>query len=229
MKKKGRFREKIAAFFADTSPFMTMVGHIALLVVMNLCWLICSLPVVTVGASTAALYSVLLNFPSLSFDSAFKAFFQAFARRWKTATLLWIPYLAAGALLVLDWRLLTAQGLADNLGVNVLLLLAASVYCFSLQWLFPVLAATGKGVIATVKLAFLLGLRELWRSFLLVGLTCVPLFLFIFYAQTFMALWGCWLLFGFAVLAFLKSRLMAPILRALAPPNAAQETTAKRP
>lgn len=221
MKKKGIFHGKISAFFADTSPFMTLVGRIALLVLMNLCWLLCSLPVVTAGASTAALYTVLLRLPELSFDTAFKAFFHAFAHRMKTATLLWIPYLAAGALLVLDWRVLSAQGLADNFGVNVLLLLAAAVYCFSLQWLFPVLAATGKGVLATVKLAFLLGLRELWRSFLLLGITCVPLMLFLFYAQTFMALWGCWLLFGFAVLAFLKAKLMAPVLRTLVPKSPA--------
>lgn len=198
---------------------MAHVGRVALLVVVNICWLICALPVVTAGASSAALYTVLLAFPNLTFDTAFKAFFRAFARHFRTATLLWLPALALGALLVLDWRLMNAQGLTEHTVVLVLLLLAAAVYCFSLQWLFPVLSAAGRGPWGTVKLAFLLGLRELWRSFLLLALTCVPLLLFLFYAQTFMALWGCWLLIGFAVLAFLKAKLMAPVLRGLQPPQ----------
>lgn len=219
MKKKGALGQKICQIFSDSSPFMTLIGRIALLVVVNLCWLVASLPVVTVGASTTALYTVLLASSDLTFDSAFKAFFAAFSRHFKIATLLWLPALALGGLLLFDWRLLRAQGLADNFGVSVLLLLAAAVYCFSLQWLFPVLAATGKRVVPTLKLAFLLGLRELWRSFLLLGITCVPLLLFLFYSKTFAALWGCWLLIGFAVLAFLKIRLMAPVLRALQTPQ----------
>lgn len=217
MKKKGAPRQKIAAFFADTSPFMTLVGRIALLVAMNLCWLVSALPVVTAGASTAALYTVLLNRSSMTFDTAFKFFFRAFVRHFRTATLLWLPALVLGALLVLDWWLLRAQGLTDRFAVLVVLLLAAAVYSFSLLWLFPVLAATGRGVGGTVKLAFLLGLRELWRSFLLAVLSSVPLVLFLFYAQVFMSMWGCWLLIGFAVLAVLKARIMAPILQTLQP------------
>ena len=45
---------------------MSIVGRIAFLVVLNLCWLMCSLPLVTMGASTAALYSVLLERQDLS-------------------------------------------------------------------------------------------------------------------------------------------------------------------
>lgn len=203
---------------------MTHVGRVALLVVVNICWLICALPVVTAGASSAALYAVLLSFSDLTFDTAFKAFFHAFARHFRTATLLWLPALVLGGLLVLDWRLMDAQGLTEHFVVLLLLLLAAAVYCFSLQWLFPVLSATGRGPWATVKLAFLLGLRELWRSFLLLAITCVPLLLFLFYARTFMALWGCWLLIGFAILAFFKMKLMAPVLRELKPQHPSKTT-----
>lgn len=213
--KKSPLGQKISAFFADTSPFMAFIGRIALLVVVNLCWLVCCLPVVTAGASSTAMYTVLLAFDGHTFDTAFKAFFTAFRRRFRSATLLWLPFMALGALLLLDWRLLNAQGLTDSMGVMVLLLLAGAVYAFSLLWLFPVLATVDSGFLATVKTAFLLGLRELWRSFLLLALSCLPLAMLTLYAQAFMTLWEFWLLIGFGALAFLKSRVMVPILKTL--------------
>ena len=55
---------------------MTLVGKAAFLVVLNVCWLVCCVPVVTAGASTAALYAVLLERGEHSYLSAPPAFFR---------------------------------------------------------------------------------------------------------------------------------------------------------
>lgn len=63
MKKPLGLWNKFSNLVSDSSPLMTRVGQVALLVVCNLCWLVCSLPVVTMGAATTALYAVLLGAP----------------------------------------------------------------------------------------------------------------------------------------------------------------------
>ena len=81
MKKKRSFGQSILNFLGDSSPFMTLVGKAAFLVVLNVCWLVCCVPVVTAGASTAALYAVLLERGEHSYLSAPPAFFRRFRSR----------------------------------------------------------------------------------------------------------------------------------------------------
>lgn len=215
MKKPNTFLGGISAFFADSSSFMTFVGKIALAAVLNLCLLACGLPVVTLGAASAALYAALLDRASLTYVSAFTAFFRGFRRHWRTATAVWLPAMALGGLLV--WNLTAAWSRTEQPLLLTPLLLAASLWAITLEWLFPVLAATGCTARAGVKTAFLLGLRELWRSFLLLALDAAPVTLCLLYAQTFMALWGFWSLLGFALIALVKCRLMEPVLKGLTP------------
>ena len=54
MKQKKRFWQSVIDFFGDSSPFMTLVGKVALVIAANVCWFLCALPVVTAGASTAS-------------------------------------------------------------------------------------------------------------------------------------------------------------------------------
>ena len=89
MKEKKPLKQHILDFFGDSSPFMTLVGKGALLVVLNVCWLALCLPVVTAGASTAALYAVLQS-EEYSYLSAPFAFFRAFRIRAREATVLWL-------------------------------------------------------------------------------------------------------------------------------------------
>lgn len=216
--KKGAFWKKLAGFFADTSPFMTWVGRVALYAVGNLCWLLCSLPLVTLGASTAALCALLLDRENQTFDTAPRAYFRALRRLWRPATALWLPMLALGALLALDWRLLAAQGLTDSPFVLALLLLAGAVYAFTLLWLFPVLSATGRPARAVAKTAFLLGLRELWRSLLLVALEVAGALLLLWCLGASLTLTGLWALFGFAASARVALAVMEPVLQGLREP-----------
>ena len=57
------------------SKFMNRVSDLFLL---NILWVICSIPIITIGASTTALYSVNLNLLSENEGHITKAFFKAF-------------------------------------------------------------------------------------------------------------------------------------------------------
>ena len=216
MKKPGLW-QRFSNLVSDSSPLMTRVGQVALLAVCNLCWLVCSLPVVTTGAATTALYVVLLERRELSFDTAFTAFFRAFRRCWRTATALWLPALVLGVVWLWAAWLTAVQNLLNNAFTLLPLLVSGAVWAFVVLWLFPLLAIGGGRPGALLRKAFLLGLGELWRSMVMLVIELVPLALFFLYAKTFMLLSGFWILLGFALLALLKLLVMEPVLRRHAP------------
>ena len=212
MKKPGLW-QKFSSLVSDGSPLMTRVGQVALLVVCNLCWLLCSLPVVTMGASSAALYAVLLERRGMSYDAAFLAFFRAFRRCWRTATVLWLPLMAMGAVWLWAAWATAAQRLVNNAFALLPLLVSGAVWAFTTAWAFPLAAAGEKHPGGVLRKALLLGLSELWRSVLMLVLDLLPLVLLLLYARTFMILAGFWTLLGFALIALVKLLVMEPVLR----------------
>lgn len=133
------------------------VGKIFLL---NLLWLLCSIPVVTIGASTTALiYSSMKLHENEGYW--YQNFFKSFKENLKQATGLFLLYLLAGALLAADFMLggqagnsfgLLMQGIAGILGIP---------YFLSLLYVFGVQAKFVNPVKATIRYAFFLSLRNM--------------------------------------------------------------------
>ena len=79
--------------------FLTQVADVLLA---GILWLVCSIPVVTIGASTAAMYQVLLNVLDGREDGVLRDFFGAFRCRFGFYTKLWLVLLALGLFFGLD-------------------------------------------------------------------------------------------------------------------------------
>ena len=114
MKKKRTFSNVITGFFNDDSKFMTFIGRVALLASANVCWLVCSLPAVTGGAALIALYTVLLERKEQTYDTAFKRFFQVFAKTLLPSLPLWLLTLGVGTALATAWRIVLRENLTDH-------------------------------------------------------------------------------------------------------------------
>ena len=112
---------------------MNFLSRVADYVTLSLLWVLCSLPIVTLGASTAALDRIMLN-EREDKQTNCAAFFAAFRSNFKKATILWLILLAAGALLILClWAL---GRLPETAGKAVDILLHAGVLLLFLVWMF---------------------------------------------------------------------------------------------
>ena len=74
------------------SPFFQFMGLLGDVVLLNLAWLIGCLPLVTIGASTCAAFSVAGKMAAEESYSVFADYRAAFKRDWKQATLLWLAF-----------------------------------------------------------------------------------------------------------------------------------------
>ena len=126
---------------------------------LNILWLICCLPIVTIGASTTALFYVTLKMAEDRDDGLTGMFFRAFRQNFLPATKLWLVLLGAGAFLAMDgyivWHI-WSQSIFWTL-VAALLIVAAIVYAVVLLYAFPLLARFENTTFGILKTALLVG------------------------------------------------------------------------
>ena len=206
MQKKTTFFQKFASIFSDSSSFMSVVSKFLMLAAVNLACLVCMLPVITGGAALTALYGVLSERDNLSFDRAFRRFFQLVKLRWRDSLIPWILALVAGSSLAAAWHIVLMTGLTNQFFLMAPLMIASAAVGFMLLWLFPVLALHNVPWPQALRTAFLLGLRELPRSLLALipgaALLLLPL------ACTTLTRLALWLFYGIAPLALFKLLLL---------------------
>ena len=90
------------SLFSLDSPFGQKLTLLSNLVLLNLLWILCSIPIVTMGAATAAMYHVIFLYITNQDDAVIKPFFKAFAGSLKQATAVWLLHLLCGGMLVAE-------------------------------------------------------------------------------------------------------------------------------
>lgn len=121
-------------------PFFVFMGKVGDVFAVGLLWLVCCVPVVTVGAATVGLFTVTQKLVRGEDVFAARDFFKAFRRDFGTATRLWLPLLGFGALLIADFAI---AGRTSGVFAGVLAAAAfvfVCLWCCAAGWGFALLA-----------------------------------------------------------------------------------------
>ncbi len=160
-------------FFSYESKFSQLLLKLSYSCYLNLLWLICSLPIVTIGAATTALYYASLKLIREEENSVTRQFFRSFRENFRQATVLWLILLGVGLFLAGDGYILyhlrqSAEGSLAVLWTLILaVVIAASiVYVIVLLYVFPLLASVSNTNRAMLKNAFLIGTHYLFATIL---------------------------------------------------------------
>lgn len=169
------------------SPVMTGIGKVVDIFWLSVLWLLCCLPVVTVGASTAALYRTAVRSIREGRGYVTSTFFHALRQDLKVGLELWLVFLA---LLVADYLgfILAASVPERGLGFLVLCLYAmiGFVLLATMIYAFPVLSKCSMKCFAILRFGFGLAVKHFPYTLLMAVITvaaallvwCVPLFVF---------------------------------------------------
>ena len=132
-----------ASIFDPENGFWRLIAKFADVLALSVLWLVCSVPLVTLGAATAALYDASVRCVREGEKASWRRFLRTFRRELPTATLATVVW--GALLLAMAWilRVLWAGALADVAGAPVaaaayfvLLLIPAGTFC----WMFPILS-----------------------------------------------------------------------------------------
>lgn len=97
-------------WFDLDSPIMVALSRLADMFFLSIMWLLCCLPVITIGPATAAMYYVALKWARKEDIKISAAFFDAFKKNFKQGVALNLIFLVVGVVLVLDFFIMSAQG-----------------------------------------------------------------------------------------------------------------------
>lgn len=202
----------MSKLFRMDSPLMRFLTKIADLMVLNILFCVTSIPLITIGASWTALYSVTLKMVRDEEGSVSRSYFRSFRQNFRQATLLWLGVLVVLALLVLDIRVLngmaggTAPGLL-RVGVEILAILGIMV----LQYLFPSLARFEASLADTLKNACMMALAHLPKTALMTAAVVGAVWITLINNTTIAIGLMVWPLIGFSLMAFGNSGILRKI------------------
>ncbi len=160
-------------FFSYESRFSQLLLKLCYACYLNLLWFVCSIPIITIGASTTALYYACLKIVRDEENNVAAQFFRSFKENFKQATVLWLILLGVGLFLGTDGYILyhlrlTSAGAAGVFWTVILavVIAAAVLYAIVLLNVFPLLASVSNTNRAMLKNAFLIGTHYLLATIL---------------------------------------------------------------
>lgn len=209
----------MGALFNLDNPIWNFMSKVADLIILNLLAIVCSIPIITIGASWTAMYFVTIRMVRKEESYIIKDFFRSFKENFKQATIIWLLALIAIGIFVGDvviYRIIPQQ-IPQVLMIAVLVL--AYLVLGAIVFVFPLLSRFHNTVKGTVKNAFLVSLVNVPYTFVFVILLMVPFLLSFFLIE--MAPFV--LLFGFSLPAYISSILWVRIFRKFEPEEMIEE------
>ena len=196
-------------FFSLDSKFTQVMTSVGEMMLLNLCWILASVPIVTIGAANAAMYTVMGRRLRQEGSGTIVPFFKAWWSNLKQGSQFWVvQLLITGSLglmffMTLPGFMKVIAGLFLFLVTVVFSLMYPQIARFRLRW-FPCLR---NAVILTVT-----KLRWVLLNLLVV---LAPLIFFLLAPVEFARLGFVWILFGFSALFYLSARILRKVLQPL--------------
>lgn len=201
-----------SSILAPDSALMRFLTRIADLMILNILFIVTSIPVVTIGASLTALNFTAMRIATDTDRTIVGDYLRSFRDDFKQSTLLaLILAVVAGALAA--WYLIVTTAELPAIAVIVLLAiwyLLAFMFTMTALYVFPYLARFEGGTGEVLRNARLMSIRHPLAPLTVIALTALCVVVTIHYPQA--TVWGLlWLMIGFAGIAFLGGAVFARV------------------
>ena len=204
-------------FLSLDNPLMGFLSKLADLVILNLLFVVCSLPLITVGASATALCYTTLKLRDGDEGGIFKYFFKSFRQNFLQATLIWVVLAASFGILWIDFNLLRGvEGIGYQI-IQIILPVCAILWAMLILYVFFLQARFQNTVPQTLLNALTLSLGNAPRSLSAVAILAAAWLATTLTVDTFRYGTFVWLTVGFSGLARLNCRLLCGKIEGLGP------------
>lgn len=171
------------SLFNPENKFWNFIAKLTDITCMSFLWLICSLPVFTCGAATAAFYEFTMHQVLDTEGSVWSSFFASFKKNFKKATLIWLIQLAGTAFFLYDlwaaWQFYTSGNSIPALAVMSICFCMSIIFCSTFLYIYPLLAVFGFDIKKLLSNSFIMSMANLHVTitlFVLIGLALVAFY-----------------------------------------------------
>lgn len=205
------------------SKFIQSLNALTDLLLLNLLWMLTSMPIVTAGASTAAVYGVLDRLDRRECDGVVRCYFRCWLGVWKQAGLFGLIQLLFTGLLLNNFLTMYCQPNRVAVLLAWLSLIAMIILSGVFTLIYPLLARDQNWFADQLRNAALLFRANVARVLLQLLLLALPAAMAFFLTELFLRTLPFWVLFGFSALFRLCHGLQRPIFRAFEPEQSQNE------
>ena len=184
--------------FSGDNPVINFLTVVCDIVILHFLWIITSLPIITIGASTTALYYTCMKCIRYGEGSIAKRYFKSFKENLKQSTVLWLIVLVAGGICGFDLYFSIINHIKS---LTLVFTVMTCAYLFIVFYVFPLQAQFDNKIKVTIRNAFLLAIKYFpWTLLLIAG---TGAFLFLCYANIYVM--GASMFIGIGLHAYLCS------------------------
>ena len=162
--------------FDIDNRFFRFVTKLMNILLLNILWSIFSLPIITMGAATSAVYYVTLKMVRDEEGYIIKDFVKAFKQNFKQGVLLEFVLLLIGIILYGDIRFFLLNDSVFNYFFIAILSIVCILYIFILVYIFPITARYRNKLFLNLKNAVIMSLKHLKISIVMTILLIVMLY-----------------------------------------------------
>lgn len=199
--------------FSYDSLFSRFLYFVADIVTLHILWLVYSLPIVTIGASTTALYYSCMKRIRTGEGYVSKNFRRSFRENLRQSTIIWLILLVIITVFACDLRI----GMALDNAAGTFMLVSCSIFLIPLLllciYIFPVQAKFENPVFENIKNALIMSIRHFFCSLLLIAIYGTVILLLL----SFPPLAGLLLCCGAGLIGYVTSNIFVYIFRKYIP------------
>lgn len=199
----------MSEIFTTDNMVIRILNRIGDILILHFLWLLCSLPIVTIGASTTALYYTAMKAVKYEDGYVARRFFKSFKENFRQSTIIWLIMLFAGFLC--GWYLSYSIE-THNSVLTMFSTILTCVYSFILIYVFPLQSKFDNKITVTIRNAFLLSVKNFpWTLLMIVALGLMGLFSYFYTIVLFIVVICGAGVYGYLT-AFIFNRVFLPYL-----------------
>lgn len=160
-------------FFSTEGGIYKFMTRLWDMIKLNFLWLICSLPIVTIGVSTIAAFTITLKMVEEKEGYIARAFFKAFKANFKQGMVIGPITIVFAAALYLDFTLGK-----QYIGFVILGILSAFLFGIAIIYTYPLLARYENKLFKTIRNSMRIAMRYFGRTIFLVVVLVIEYIIF---------------------------------------------------
>ena len=197
--------------FDLNNPFFAFLGKLADLVILSFLWFLCSIPVITIGPATSALYYVALKLARKEDVQITSCFFKGFKENLKQGVAYSFIFVILGVAGVFDYLIaLGMPGTAGTVCSGIFFALGIWLLCTA-YYTFPLQAQFYNTIKQTLINAMILAARKFPMTVLVFGINIIPAVLLLWATDMFLLSAPIWVLVYPGLSAFLCSMMFVKV------------------
>lgn len=185
--------------------FLNKLGDI---IVANLLFLVCCIPIITIGPALTALYHCMLRTVKGNNNGTTKTFFRALKENFRQSLIVWLGLLAVGFILFLNIRFLQNTASAVSKPLFYVSLGIAGLVIILALYIFPVIAAFANTTMNLLKNAYVFAFLHFPSTLAIAVISILPMFMTYRDVKLLPLYACCWFFFGFGLTAYVNSLLL---------------------